>query len=157
MKIEINNNQLKHRIQPAGLRKFLRHLTAQAAPADNSAWSEISLVLTDDPAITLLNKQYFGKDCPTDVISFRYDPLPGDEARPSGEIIVNVDQASREGAAREGFEWELALYIAHGWDHLTGGTDETPDKRRRMLARERKWLKEAQDSGYLQQLVHIEE
>ena len=44
-------------------------------------WSEVCIVLVDNEGITQTNREYFGKNRPTDVISFRYDPVPG-ETRP---------------------------------------------------------------------------
>ena len=37
---------------------------------------------------------------------------------------------------------ELALYLAHGCDHLTGADDATPAGRARMRRRELGWLRE---------------
>ena len=53
--------------------------------------------------------------------------MPGDEAF-SGDIIINLEQAVEEGFKRQGAEYELALYLAHGIDHLSGATDDTPEK-----------------------------
>ena len=39
-------------------------------------WDEVCIVLVDDAGITGTNREYFGRDRPTDVISFRYDPVP---------------------------------------------------------------------------------
>lgn len=109
------------------------------------SWVEVSLLLTDDAGITAVNRTCFGTDRPTDVISFSYDPLPGEpENVRTGEIIVNMERAMTEGDKRGGAGRELALYIAHGCDHLTGARDDTPAQRARMRQRETAWLDEVQ-------------
>lgn len=98
------------------------------------------MVLTDDSGIIPTNREFFGKDRPTDVISFRYDPVPGEEDGATGDLIVNVECALREGPAHDGADAELALYIAHGFDHLSGAEDNTPQKRAAMRRTETRWL-----------------
>lgn len=90
-----------------------------------------------------LNEQYFGSRRPTDVISFRYPPLPGEAPAHWGEVLVNVEQARREGTRRGGIGRELSLYIAHGCQHLTGADDATSAQRARMRRVENRWLREA--------------
>ena len=110
-------------------------------------------MITDDPGITELNREYFNKDTATDVISFAYDPLPGDEDGPTADVIVNIDRAIEEGGRRGDVHRELALYIAHGCDHLTGSDDQTPEDRARMRNRENRWLREAAQQGILRPLM----
>ena len=98
------------------------------------------MVLTDDCGIIPANREFFGKDRPTDVISFRYDPVPGEENEVTGDLIVNVECALREGLEHDGADAELALYIAHGFDHLSGADDNTPQKRAAMRRTEKRWL-----------------
>ena len=124
-------------------------LEAETAPA---AWNEVCLVLVDDDGITQTNREYFDKDRPTDVISFRYDPIPGEEDGLTGDLIVNVDRAIQVGPEHEGTNYELALYIAHGFDHLTGAEDDTPEKKAAMLKTETTWLEEAGNEGLVEGL-----
>lgn len=102
----------------------------------------MTLLLTDDEGITATNREFFGKNRPTDVISFRYDPIPGEEDGATGDLIVNIECAIREGAVRDGADAELALYIAHGFDHLSGADDDTPARRAAMRRTEMRWLGE---------------
>jgi len=110
-------------------------------------------VLTDDEGITQSNREYFGKNCPTDVISFRYDPIPGEDEHLSGDLLVNVDRAILEGTARGNTDYELALYIAHGFDHLSGAEDDTPGKQKKMRATETAWLCTVSKKGYIKNLI----
>ena len=115
-------------------------------------WSELSVLFCDDEAITQLKQQYFGLNEATDVISFRYDPLPG-ETGLTGEVIINVEQALRIGPQHDGIPSELALYLAHGCDHLTGAEDKTDEGRRQMHDRDRAWVAAAAEAGLLNELV----
>ncbi len=98
------------------------------------------------------NLEYFGKNRPTDVISFRYEPVPGENEGWSGDLIVNVDRAVQEGTTRGKIDYELALYIAHGFDHLSGAEDDTDEKRKKMRATETAWLRAASKEGLLEGL-----
>jgi len=104
---------------------------------------ELCLVLSDDPGIRNINRRHLNSDRPTDVISFLYLPVPGTkECR--ADVIVNVQRASdcRIMTARWTRSMELALYIAHGCDHLTGADDRTRNERNRMRQRELRWLRD---------------
>lgn len=99
--------------------------------------------MVDDDGITRTNREYFGKNRPTDVISFRYEPIPGEEDTWSGDLVINVDRAVQIGPEHDGIDYELALYLAHGFDHLSGAEDDTDYKRKKMRATETAWLKQA--------------
>lgn len=119
----------------------------------NAGWSEITLLLTDDPGMVACNRAVFGRDGATDVISQRYAALPGETRGADGELVINVQRACAEGARRAGGRraWdeacELALYIAHGCDHLAGEDDADAPSRRRMRRRELRWVHDAVRAG----------
>ncbi|MBI9021443.1 MAG: rRNA maturation RNase YbeY [Verrucomicrobia bacterium] len=143
MKTLLLDRQNKIRLNLPAIRRLTAKLAERLAAADpESVWSEVTLLLTDDAGITQTNREFFGKDRPTDVISFRYDPVPGEEDEATGDLIVNVECAVREGAAHDGADAELALYIAHGFDHLSGADDDTPARRAAMRRTEMRWLEE---------------
>jgi probable rRNA maturation factor len=135
------NHQNTVKLNLSALETLAEKLAERLAQADpGTDWGEISVVLTDDEGITGPNREFFGKNRPTDVISFRYDPVPGEAAGATGDLIVNVECALREGPAHDGPGAELALYIAHGFDHLSGADDDTPQKRAAMRRTETRWL-----------------
>lgn len=107
-------------------------------------WREITVILTNDTGIAPINAAVMGHAGTTDVITQRYEALPGEPPGVVGEIVVNVEQAWRTGTRLARSNWspahELALYLAHGCDHLTDADDATPADRRRMRRRERAWL-----------------
>lgn len=148
------NQQSRHPIQAKPLKRLIDRLALRLADRTAPAeWSEVTVVLVDDEGITGTNREYFGKDRPTDVISFRYDPVPGELPLLSGDLVVNVDRAVQVGPSEKGIDYELALYIAHGFNHLSGAEDDTPEKRRSMRATETAWLRSATEEGLLSGLL----
>jgi len=128
------------------LKKLVAWLMRQAS---KQKWRVLDVLLTDDAGIVAANKTAFGRDYITDVISLAYPPLPG-EVGWSGELIINVALAAREGARRVGGPArELALYLAHGCDHLAGADDATPRQRAAMRRRELRWLRAVARTGLL--------
>jgi len=117
-------------------------MTRASSRSGPRAWDEVAVVLLDDAATARANARVFGRDRPTDVITQAYRPPPG-RAAWTGEILVNAERA----AAFPRPSAELALYVAHGCDHLCGGRDGSPAARARMLRRERRWLREARLAG----------
>lgn len=87
--------------------------------------SELSLVLCDDRYIRRLNKQYLGKDRPTNVISFPQQEGEGIAGNHLGDIVISVQRSSVE-AGKSGitFEERLLQLIVHGICHLCGYNHE---------------------------------
>ena len=72
-----------------------------------------------DPEIHTLNRQYRGKDRPTDVLSF---PL-ADALQPSllGDVVISVETAARQARRRgHSLREELRTLLIHGILHLLG-------------------------------------
>jgi probable rRNA maturation factor len=144
MHVSIINQQSAAKASLPGLRRLTEFCLRKAAKRTGLDWGEVSVVLVDDEASREVNRAHLGHDYATDVISFNFDPIPGESERGvCGEIVVNVEQAKRLGHRYGGAARELALYIAHGCDHLSGEDDKTPAQRQRMRRRELRWLKEA--------------
>ena len=154
MKTTLLNQQTNHPIHQQRLDNLIGwlggKLEAKTAPA---AWDEVTVVLVDNDGITQTNREYFGKNRPTDVISFRYDPVPGEAEAWGGDLVINIDRAVEVGPEHKGADYELALYIAHGFDHLSGAEDDTPEKRKKMRATETAWLRQAGNEGLLGSLI----
>jgi rRNA maturation RNase YbeY len=112
-------------------------------------------VLTDDIGMEAINRLHLSRNGTTDVISFGYRPMPGEGDRPTGEIFVNIQRAVERGTSRKtwGASKELALYIAHGFDHLTGGRDHTALRRAKMRRTELRWLEKAETLGLTSDLI----
>jgi probable rRNA maturation factor len=106
-----------------------------------------SLVLVSDRQIRTLNKDWMGKDKPTDVLSFplELDPPPSPELPwEVGEIVISLQRAQQQ--ARDyghSFERELAFLFVHGMLHVLGFDHMTPDEEKDMFGRQKHILNAA--------------
>jgi probable rRNA maturation factor len=123
----------------AALRMSGRALPAEAAP-------EVSIVLADDDALRRLNRDYRGKDRPTNVLSF--SALEG-AATPDcsggpmilGDVVVALETAEREAAAEgKSLADHLRHLVVHGVLHLLGYDHEAPAEAEEMEDLERRVL-----------------
>lgn len=88
---------------------------------------EMNLIFTDNSGIQAINKQYRGKDVPTDVISFAFTDVqeafvfPDEIPQILGEIFLSVEKARIQAVEYEhSFERELIFLALHGFLHLLG-------------------------------------
>ena len=139
--------------------RLLRHCIRAALDAEGADRPcEVSVLLTDDAGIQVLNREFRDKDTPTDVLSFPMQEMrPGaftpDPAEidpetglvPLGDIVLSADRIAEQ-AARFGHDEnrEMAYLVIHSVLHLLGydHMDEGPEKRR-MRAREKEIIKKA--------------
>ena len=142
--IHIHNAQRTARLDAAALKRLALALAGLAqARTPGETWREVSVYLLDDAGIAPVNASILAHEGATDVITQRYEPIPGEPDGLVGELFVNVERARDAARKRGGWsaDRELALYVAHGFDHLTGADDGTPPERARMRRRELAWLK----------------
>jgi probable rRNA maturation factor len=104
-------------------------LTPHAALAAAAPLVEIAVRLTDDAEVQTLNRDFRGKDKPTNVLSFpqvQADLLDGLANSDDGEILLGDIVLARETCAREAEEKGVSLaahathLIVHGTLHLVG-------------------------------------
>jgi probable rRNA maturation factor len=104
-------------------------LTPYASLADAAPLVEIAVRLTDDAEVHTLNRDFRGKDKPTNVLSFpqvQDDLLEGLANSDDGEILLGDIVLARETCAREAGEKGISLedhathLIVHGTLHLVG-------------------------------------
>ena len=90
--------------------------------------AELSILLCDDEVIRDLNREYRGKDKPTDVLAF---PMwEGDEPSPDqsilGDVVISIPTATRQAAERDRpIIAEVTFLLAHGLLHLIGHDHQT--------------------------------
>ena len=106
-------------------------------PLSGQSPAELSILFTDDAAVQRLNRDYRGKDKPTNVLSFPQSggPLLGD-------IVLAWETVSREaGLAEEPLKAHMAHLILHGFLHLLGYDHEADEEAEEMEALERAALR----------------
>jgi ssRNA-specific RNase YbeY (16S rRNA maturation enzyme) len=150
--ITLHHARLLRGIPPAAVKALIRRFLALAEPATPGRWTQLDILFTGNAGIRPYKLASFGLDEVTDVITLTYAPAPGLPGW-SGELIINAERALELGPRYGGAGRELALYLAHGIDHLTGGEDDTPPRRRRMRRRELGWLAKAAAEGLLKPLA----
>ena len=139
VKIRLLNRQRALRVRLPAVRRLIRALANRAFPAE-APFAELAVVLTDDAAMPAYKAGCFGFRAQTDVVTQAYAAVPGACAA-TAELVVNAERARAEGRRRPGGPArELALYLAHGLDHLAGADDDVPARRRAMRRRETAWL-----------------
>lgn len=123
MKLQIENNQNKIKIDKRRIRSTVLRIMRILDCADK----EISLSFVDDEKIKKLNKEYLGKDKPTNVISFSLREGEYSDINPQimGDIIISVETAQRDALLGNlTVSQEIDFLIIHGILHLLGYNHE---------------------------------
>jgi len=122
---------------------------------------ELSLVITSQERVQQLNRDYLGKDEPTDVLAFAMLPElsaggePGADSPPFvtppdgvlhlGEVIISYPQAVIQAEENHhSVKKEIAILIIHGVLHLLGYDHDKPELERQMRAREAEILSQVE-------------
>lgn len=133
-------------ISTARVRRYaIEILAALAAEPLPPSVSELSIVLVGDRAMRSLNRDFRGKDKPTDVLSF--SQIEGENGIPSptlGDLVISIDTTRRQAQAYGvTFEREIVRLMVHGILHLHGYDHEGVPKAaaQRMRRQEERVLK----------------
>jgi probable rRNA maturation factor len=104
-----------------GAEATVRRALAEAGEALSTKGAELAILLTDDSAIRLLNRQWRGVDAPTNVLSFPATDVAAGIPRVLGDIVLAFETIARE-AREEGkpFAHHLSHLAVHGFLHLLG-------------------------------------
>lgn len=109
------------------IRRALNHAWQALSPVVDA---EISVVVTDDRRIRVLNARHRGLDRPTNVLSFPQGVSTSDLRRPAGratmpphlgDIVISLETLRREANERNlVFNNHLTHLVIHGFLHLLG-------------------------------------
>lgn len=132
--------------------ELIEQLLQHAAKEENVRdGAEVSITFVDNEKIHEINRDYRGKDQPTDVISFALEEMGEEEIEivgadlppVLGDIIISVPKA-REQAEEYGhsFMRELGFLVVHGFLHLLGYDHETEEEEKVMFAKQEQLLQQ---------------
>lgn len=131
-------------LDPSWMQSIARQvLAAQGAGAE----VELSLVIATEERVKQLNRDYLGRDEPTDVLAFSAREEVGADLPPFvqppdgvlhlGEVIISYPQAAIQAKENQHpVKKELAILIIHGVLHLLGYEHDKPELEHQMRARE---------------------
>ncbi|MCM8784640.1 MAG: rRNA maturation RNase YbeY [Candidatus Omnitrophica bacterium] len=89
---------------------------------------KIIVYLVNNKTIKNLNRRFFKKNIPTDIISFKY-------SRNFGELIISIEQCNENAQIyKHSIEKELIYVIIHGILHLKGYKDYKEKERNEMFS-----------------------
>lgn len=117
-----------------------RAVEATLAELELEGDSELSLLFSDNDHIQVLNRDWRGKDKPTNVLSFpAFDTQPGDPLPPMlGDIAIAYETVLSEATLEEKpFDHHLTHLIVHGQLHLLGYDHEDEEEAEEMEGLER--------------------
>ncbi|ERJ95265.1 translation metalloprotein YbeY [Selenomonas sp. oral taxon 892 str. F0426] len=110
--------------------------------------AEVSVTLTDDAHIHVLNREYRGVDRPTDVLSFALmesdEPeIIGGASEVLGDLVISLErvQAQAEEYGHSALR-ELSFLTVHGMLHLLGYDHMEEDERLEMETEQRHVMEE---------------
>jgi probable rRNA maturation factor len=109
---------------------------------------ELSVRLTGDAAIRSLNRDFRGRDYPTDVLAFSQregETLASNDDGLLGDVVISLDAAERQ--CRNGLFAEVLFLAAHGLCHLIGYDHNTDAEEAQMNVRVVALLAEAERRG----------
>lgn len=135
MEVLITNSQDLLKIDLDLIRSVALEIMKFEGAAENS---ELSLVFCDDDFIQKLNKDYRGKNEPTDVLSFSLDEDDFDhEIKLIGDVVISMETALRQAASmKHPPVLEIVFLLIHGLLHLHGYDHSHKIERKRMRDRE---------------------
>lgn len=118
------------KLSKASIRKFCEQiLSALEKKYLDPDTTELSIVFTGDKQIHKLNKQYRGKNKPTDVLSFPLSAQHPAKVPALGDIVISLETAKRQARQyKVTFLEEIARLLIHGILHLLGFDHEGVSK-----------------------------
>jgi len=92
---------------------------------------ELSILITDDPQIAVLNKEYLNREGPTNVIAFpmQEGEFPNINQELLGDVVISAETAQKEGEATGiSMEARFTELLVHGILHLLGYDHEKTEE-----------------------------
>jgi probable rRNA maturation factor len=127
--IEPPRSTITARREPLNRRELARFAGLAVTAAGCSG--AVSVLLTNDERIRELNREFRGKNSPTDVLSFpavawEFERGNGHKAKSAGDLAISLETAARQAESLgHSLATEVKVLILHGALHLAGFDHET--------------------------------
>ena len=135
MPVLIKNQQRKIKLDTEQLCQKADRLLEKLGLADR----ELGILLLNDRQIRNYNRQYLGRDCPTNVMSFSMSEGEFSEMNRGlfGDILISAETAARQ-AEEAGINPndEIVFLIIHGILHIAGYDHENGSDEKEMRKKE---------------------
>ena len=148
MKIYFRNKQSKTPINWQSVKQLARFVLKYQKISS----VEVGLLFVDNSYIARLNRKYFKRQGPTDVIAFPMNEGRKAECSPQllGDIVISIEKAVEYSEEHnKDLYMEISLYLIHGILHLLGYDDIIAEDRKEMMKQQRKLLNRAKRNGLL--------
>ena len=120
------------------LRSFERWIGAIPELRKRRDWAELNILIVGSAAGRRFNREFRGRDYATNVLSFPYEPLPGEHSGLLGDLVICAPVVAREAREqRKATRDHFAHMTIHGVLHLLGYDHENERDAGRMEALER--------------------
>lgn len=99
---------------------------------------EVGVVLLGDDELLEMNIQHLNHDYYTDILTFDYSE---NDNLLEGELYISMDRVIENATLNEvSTEHEFLRVVAHGFLHLLGMDDHTPEAKQEMREKEDLWI-----------------
>jgi len=139
-----DSSLISFRRTPASVRRLHLEAFARLLCDEVSQGRPFDCLIADDRELQRLNREFRGKDYPTDVLSFPSGLSPrrrvaaSPRRDPLGSLAISHERAAAQAAEHgHSLETELRILLLHGVLHLTGMDHETDQGR--MARAEARW------------------
>ena len=138
--VQIADPRWRRRL-PEVVRMVRRAARAALAIRRGPARAELSIVLTDDARVQVLNRDYRHRDAPTNVLSFPAEAATPDGTIVLGDVVLAFETCVTEAKAQaKTLRAHLSHLVVHGILHLLGHDHVSARAAERMEALERRIL-----------------
>ena len=104
--------------------------------------AEVNVLFTSDDEARRVNREWRQRDYAPNVLSFPAAPMPGQETRPLGDIVLAAGVVAREaGEQGKPLDAHVAHLLVHGLLHLAGHDHMNDGEAARMESAEREILR----------------
>ena len=120
------------------LRSFEKWIATIPELGESHDWTELNILIVGSAAGRRFNREFRHRDYATNVLSFPYEPAPGEHSGLLGDLVICAPVVAREAREQQkSVRDHFAHMTIHGVLHLLGYDHETERDAERMETLER--------------------